>query len=172
LKFKSLLIAILLIILSQFSYAQQNQVLGTPELSNLREGLYDFSDPSTLNIKVSVWGYVARPGKYIIPQYATVTDLLSYAGGPERDAELSDLRIYRVDSDGKEQLIRFSYNDLVWSDHLEVRNRVVPTLKAGDIFIVPGSPKMFFEDWFRLGIEIFSALLSIVNIILIIQYRY
>jgi protein involved in polysaccharide export with SLBB domain len=139
-------------------------------LTNYKEGLYDFSDPTTVNIKVAVWGYVSRPGKYIIPNYATVSDLLSYAGGPERDAQLNDLRVYRIDKDGKEQMIKFNYNDLVWDDHLEVRNRVVPTLKPGDILIIPGSPKMFFADWFRLSLEIFSTLLSIISIILTIKY--
>lgn len=170
-KIQLLLIGGLLVLLCKFSFAQQNTVLGAPLQNNYRQGLYDFSDPNAVNIKVSVWGYVSRPGKYVVPEYSSVTDLLSYAGGPERDADMNDLRIYRVDKNGKEQLIKFSYNDIIWGNHLEERNRVVPALKAGDILIIPGSPKMFFKDWFNLSIQIFSVLLSIASLIIIIK-RY
>ena len=43
---------------------------------------FDYSDPESVNIKVSVWGFVKYPGKYIIPHYSNAYDLLSYAGGP------------------------------------------------------------------------------------------
>lgn len=169
-KLNLLITAGFIFLFSCASFAQENQILGTP-LTNVRQGLYDFSDPNAVNIKVAVWGYVPRAGKYIIPDYATVSDLLSYAGGPERDSNLDDLRIYRTNNDGKEQMIKFSYQDLVWDDNLEVRNRVVPTLKPGDILIIPGSPKLFFQDWFRLSLSIFSAILSIISIVILIQ-RY
>ncbi len=106
--------------------------------------MYDFSDPGAVNIKVAVWGYVARPGKYIVPDYTSVSDLLSYAGGPNQNSEMDDLRIYRIDDNGKEEMIKFSYNDIMWDNKIEVRNRIVPKLKASDILIVPGSPKLFF----------------------------
>ena len=50
-----------------------------------------FQIVGAINIKVSVWGYVARPGKYIVPDYTTVSDLLSFAGGPNQNAEMDDL---------------------------------------------------------------------------------
>lgn len=136
-----------------------------------RAGLYDFSDPGAVNIKVAVWGYVARPGKYIVPDYTSISDLLSYAGGPNQSAAMDDMRIYRINDNGKEEMIKFSYNDIMWSDKIEVRNRVVPKLIASDILIVPGSPRLFFTDWFRLSLQILSALLSIASIVILIN-RY
>lgn len=140
-------------------------------MNKSRSGLYDFSDPGAVNIKVAIWGYVARPGKYIVPDYTSVSDLLSYAGGPNQNAEMDDLRIYRIDDNGKEQMIKFSYNDIMWDNKIEVRNRIIPKLKASDILIVPGSPRLFFTDWFRIGLQVFSAVLSIISIYILIQ-RY
>ena len=133
--------------------------------------MYDFSDPGAVNIKVAVWGYVSRPGKYIVPDYTSVSDLLSFAGGPNQNAEMDDLRIYRILDNGKEDMIKFSYNDIMWENGIEVRNRVIPKLKASDILIVPGSPRLFFTDWFRIGLQVFSAVLSIVNLYILI-HRY
>ena len=165
------LLFLLLVILSFNVFAQiTDEELGAA-MNKSRAGLYDFSDPGAVNIKVAVWGYVARPGKYIVPDYTLVSDLLSYAGGPNQNSEMDDLRIYRIDDNGKEEMIKFSYNDIMWGDKINVRNRIVPKLKASDILIVPGSPKLFFADWFRIGLQLFSAVLSIISIYILIQ-RY
>ena len=165
------LLFLLIVILSFNVFAQiTDEELGT-SMNKYRAGLYDFSDPGAVNIKVAVWGYVSRAGKYIVPDYTTVSDLLSYAGGPNQNAETDDLRIYRIDDNGKEQMIKFSYNDIIWGDKINVRNRIVPKLKASDILIVPGSPRLFFLDWFRLGLQVFSAVLSLISIYILIQ-RY
>ena len=149
-----------------------DEELGKAFNDRYRQGLYDFSDPGAINIKVAVWGYVSRPGKYIVPDYTSVSDLLSYAGGPNQNAEMDDMRIYRINDDGKEAMIKFSYNDIMWDNKIEVRNRIVPKLQASDILIVPGSPRLFFTDWFRIGLQVFSALLSIASIVILInRYR-
>lgn len=117
-------------------------------------------------------GLCIKTGKYIVPDYTSVSDLLSYAGGPNQNAEMDDMRIYRINDDGKEAMIKFSYNDIMWENKIEVRNRIVPKLQASDILIVPGSPRLFFTDWFRIGLQVFSALLSIASIVIIInRYR-
>lgn len=138
--------------------------------SNVSTGLYDFSEPGAINIKVAVWGYIARPGKYIVPDYTTVSDLLSFSGGPNQDAEMDDLRVFRTLENGKEEIIKFTYDDVLWGSGIEVKNRLLPKLEASDILIVPGSQRLFFMDWFRLGLQIFGVVLSVVNIYLLIQY--
>ncbi len=135
-----------------------------------RSGLYDFSDPGTINIKVAVWGYVSRPGKYVVPDYTTVSDLLSFAGGPSRDSELDDLRIYRTLENGTEEMIKFNYNDIMWENNLNTKIRFTPKLQASDILVIPGSPKLFWTDWFNIGLQIFSITLSIVSLLLAINY--
>lgn len=135
-----------------------------------RSGLYDFSDPGAINVKVAVWGYISKPGKYIVPDYTTVSDLLSFAGGPNENADMDDLRIFRTLENGKEEMIKFTYNDIMWGNGIEVKNRVLPKLEASDILIVPGSPRYFFRDWFNIGMQIFSVALTIINLVLLLKY--
>ena len=56
-------------------------------------GFFDYSDPEAVNIKVSVWGFVKYPGKYVIPEYSNLSDLLSYAGGPTDEARFRGFEI-------------------------------------------------------------------------------
>ena len=157
-----------LVIISSNNFSQiTDEELG--RALNRGSGLNDFSDAGAINIKVAVWGYVSRPGKYIVPDYTTVSDLLSYAGGPNQNAETDDLRIFRTLEDGKELLIKFTYDDIIWGSGIDVKNRVLPQLKPSDILVVPGSPRYFFRDWFGLSLQIFSAALSIINLVFLIQ---
>lgn len=135
-----------------------------------RSGLYDFSDPGAINIKIAVWGYISKPGKYIVPDYTTVSDLLSFAGGPNENADMDDLRIFRTLENGREEMIKFTYDDIMWGSGIEVKNRVLPKLEASDILIVPGSPRYFFRDWFNIGMQIFSVALTIINLVLLLKY--
>lgn len=171
---KSLLMLLLIVIIIDSNLFAQitDQELGASTDYRYRAGLYDFSDQGAVNIKVSVWGYVARPGKYIIPDYATISDLLSFAGGPNQNAEMDDLRIYRTISNGMEEMIKFTYDDVMWGEGIDVKNRLVPKLEPSDILIVPGSPRFFFKDWFNVGLQVFSAIISVVSLyIIIIRYR-
>ena len=169
-KFKFFLLLLLISSLNVFGQIT-NEELGKSLGGVSKPGLYDFSDPGAVNIKVAVWGYVSRPGKYIVPDYTTVSDLLSYSGGPSQEANMDDFRIYRVLASGKEEMVKFSYNDIIWGNGMEERNSVLPKLKASDILIVPGAPRLFFEDWFRLGMEVFSVIISIASLIILVN-RY
>ncbi|MCB0752646.1 MAG: hypothetical protein KDC52_14335 [Ignavibacteriae bacterium] len=133
-------------------------------------GFYDYSDPEAININVSVWGFVKYPGRYVIPEYTSVVDLLSYVGGPEDDSNLDELRIYRIENN-KETMIPFNYNDLMWEPELEGKYKKVPSLKPSDILVVPGGPRLYFMDWFSIGLSVFSALISLTILIVTIQNK-
>ena len=122
---------------------------------------FDFSDPTTVNIKVSVWGWVKYPGKYNVPIYTTPVDLLSLAGGPTDAADLEDLRIYKEGEDSTQSMIKFSYNDVLYEKHLSSRYRKVPKLEAGDILVVPGEPRVYFVQSFSLWLSVLSVATSI-----------
>jgi len=130
-------------------------------------GFFDYSDPGSINIKISVWGFVRYPGKYLVPEYTSITDVLSFAGGPSDDALLEDIRIYRTFEDGKEQMIKINYNDLMWEDQLDSSTRrKVPHIQPSDVLVVPGEPRLYFRDYFSLGLSIFGTLLGITNLII------
>lgn len=126
---------------------------------------FDYSDPQSLNITVSVWGNVRYPGYYVIPSYLNAKDLLSLSGGPTDAAHLEDLRIYRSKNNESQELIKFDYNDLMWNENIE---KIVhaPTLEPGDIFVVPGSPRFYFKDYFSITLSIISTLISLTILIL------
>lgn len=46
-------------------------------------------------VSLGVLGEVERPGYYVVPGDALLTDVLMVAGGPTRDAKFADLRIER-----------------------------------------------------------------------------
>ena len=49
----------------------------------------------------------------------------------------------------------------MWEKELFTSKLNVPQLQAGDILVVPTSPKYFFREWLSIGLSIFSALISL-----------
>jgi hypothetical protein len=125
---------------------------------------YDYSDPDGLNIKVSVWGYVKYPGRYVIPQRSDIRDLISYAGGINDDASLDELRIYKVNKDSSQEMMKFNYEDLWWNEDL-TQNLVLYKMEAGDVLVVPGRPRLYWEDYLTLSLSIVGVLLSLTTLI-------
>ena len=154
--------------LSVLVFAQNSELQVGSNANQLRQNqgaFYDYSDPTSLNIKVSVWGFVKYPGKYVIPIESNVYDLLSYAGGPTEDAHLEDLRLFRTAEDSSQSMIKFNYNDLLWDENLK-EFKSAPGLDAGDILLVPGSQRLYFKDYLQIGLSVFSALISLSILIL------
>ncbi|MFC2094611.1 SLBB domain-containing protein, partial [Bacteroidota bacterium] len=129
-------------------------------------GYYDFSDPNGINIKVAVWGYVKFPGRYVIPVRSDIKDLISYAGGINDNAYLDDLRIYRIDKDSTQLLLIFNYEDLWWGETL-TRDINLSRLQAGDVLIVPGRPRLYWESYFTLVLSSLGLIISIATLILV-----
>lgn len=163
--FRSLIFSL---VLTSMIFAQNSELQVGSKSDQLRQNqgaFYDYSDPTSLNIKVAVWGFVKYPGKYIIPVESNVYDLLSYAGGPNDDAHLDDLRIFRTRADSSEAMIKFNYNDLLWDENLQTFKNA-PSLDAGDILLVPGSDRLYFKDWVQIGLSVMSVLISLSILIL------
>jgi len=166
---KIVVVLLLLFTCSFFSFAQDDIQIGKSlkTFDRYGGGQYDYADPDAINIKVLVWGYVQFPGQYIIPSTNSVNDLLALAGGPSQDANLEDLRLFRINPDSSQSMIKFDYNDLLWNDKLE-KTVKIPALKPGDILLVPGSPRYFFKDYFSLALSVVSTLSSIAVLLITI----
>ena len=137
------------------NYSSQNQ-----------GAFYDYSDPDGINIKVSVWGYVKFPGKYVIPIKSDIKDLISYAGGINDNAYLDDLRIYRINkSDSSQVLLKFNYNDLWWGENLR-KDLDIARLVPGDVLIVRGRPHLYWENYLSLSLSALGLLVSIATLII------
>jgi protein involved in polysaccharide export with SLBB domain len=172
LKYLSLFVLFIVLFNSINLFGQEDVQIGKSlksQLQTYRGAYFDYSDPDAINIKVLVWGNVEFPGEYFIPASNSVNDLLALAGGPTTNAQMDDLRIFRVGPDSVQHMIKFDYNDLLWNDKLTKQIKI-PTLQAGDILLVPGEPRFFFRDYFSITLSIVSALTSIA-ILLVTIYK-
>ena len=153
------------------SFAQQEDYQVGLNQSYLRQSqgaYYDYSDPDGLNIKVSVWGYVKFPGRYVIPHRSDIKDLISYAGGISDDSYLDDLRIYRINPDSSQEMMKFNYEDLWWNEDLE-QNLNLYKIEAGDVLVVPGRPRLYWENYLTLSLSIVGVLLSLTTLIVTVN---
>ena len=164
-----ILLILLTLLLSPIIRAQEDVQIGKSmkQFYEYKGARYDFSDADAINIKVLVWGYVQYPGQYIIPSTSSVNDLFALAGGPLPDADLEDLRIFKINKDSTQQMVKFNYDDLLWNSKL-TRNITIPDLGAGDILLVPGSPRWFLKDYLGVTLALISTVASVAVLIITI----
>lgn len=158
----------LVLIFSGIVFAQTEDLQVGGSYNQLRQNqgaYYDYSDPDAVNIKVAVWGFVKYPGKYVVPVYTTITDLLSFAGGPSDDSHLTKMKIIRTNADSTQSTIEINYKDILWDTGVYEINSL-PKLLAGDVLVVPGEPKLYFKDYLSISLSIFSALISLAILII------
>jgi len=161
-----LLIFILSIPIVTFAQNQDLQIgSGVNQLKNYLGGAYyDYSDPHEVNIKVAVWGYVRYPGKFIIPAYSSVQDLLSYAGGPTDETHLDELRLIRSNSDSTKTIIKINYKDFLFDKDVTSIDKTTQ-LKAGDVLLASGAPRFYLKDYLSYILSIASLLISFTILI-------
>jgi polysaccharide export outer membrane protein len=167
-KFLFLSVILFVVFLSTNLLAQDNIQIGksnSKDNTYYNGALYDYSDPNAFNIKVMIWGYVKFPGQYIIPATNGVNQFLSLAGGPTPDANLDEIKLFRINQNGSQSIIPFNYSDLMSGSSDLSKPLNIPKLQAGDILLVPGSPKWYSKDYLGVIISIISALASIATLI-------
>jgi hypothetical protein len=158
-----ILIALPVIVSAQINDIQMGS--GLNKIGLTQGGFFDCSDPSSVNIKVSVWGFVRFPGKYVIPVYSKINDLISYAGGPTDEARLEEMRIIRTDSSNAKQFIyNLNYKDFLMDPNITVDSSL-QSLKAGDILLVSGSPRFYLQEYISIALSVISVLISFIILI-------
>ena len=165
--YKTITFFIFLFVFSSISFAQDDIQIGKSlkTFDRYRGAEYDYSDPDAINIKVLVWGFVPFPGYYLIPSTRGVNDLLALAGGPLEDALIDDLRLFWVNADSSQSMIKFDYNDLLWNDNLE-KPVNIPDLQAGDILLVLGETRYYFWDYMNFTLSIITTLAVVAALII------
>jgi len=136
--------------------------------------VYDLSDPTGLNIEVSLWGFAKYPGRYKVPFNTTFLDLISFAGGPVEESNLEDIRILRTGNDSllnKNAVIKLNYNDLLWSENLNSSNKMNPVLKSGDIIIIKQESRYTLREDIAFYLPIFTSLISIATLIITLSSK-
>lgn len=87
--------------------------------------------PGAVLMPVNLWGAIAKPGIHHVPTRTDLISLLSLAGGPVGEAELSDITIKRRSS-GDEKVLEFDAEEM-----LTRPGKHSPVLEANDIIVVP-----------------------------------
>jgi hypothetical protein len=108
---------------------------GQASSSTSSAAYYYISKTGEITMPLNLWGMVKNPGRYEVPISTDLVQLLSFAGGPLPDADLSYVKITRTerreDSFRKVEFIL----DLRYLDKLDSQ---ALSLRPGDtIFILP-----------------------------------
>lgn len=165
---KVFLFGLFVLLFNNSAYSQQQEYELGSSLTRFNQstGFFDLSDPESLNMVVSLWGWVKYPGRYLVPINTTITDLLSYGGGPNDNALLDDLRLYRVFEDSTQIMIKFGMNELLHESTLKRSKLSAPDLEAGDILLVPGEPRIYFQQRYSMWLSLISVLISLSILII------
>lgn len=159
--------AIVLLFFTVGLYAQESNLrVGTSSRVTTASGaFYDYSDPSSVNMKIAIWGYVRNPGRYAIPLSTTIIEAISNAGGPVDDALLEDVRLLRMKPDSTQEVIKFDYNQLLHESAVAKTIKDIQ-LRPGDVLLIPGEPRFYFKDYFSITLSIISTLISLTILII------
>jgi len=113
---------------------------------------YYLGNKDELLIPVNVWGFVQKPGQYLIPDNTDLIALLSYAGGPTENAKISNIRVIRNDRRMGNVVYKVDVKKYIETGD----DKLIPVLKPGDTIIVNGTTfhwiSQFFEFVSRIAI--------------------
>lgn len=160
--------ALILIILCQPAFSQNDDLILGKEKSVTSAAFYDLGDPMGVNIDVNLWGFVKLSGRYRIPYNSTIMDLITFSGGPTENTNLKEIRIFRPGNDSlktKSEIIKINYEDLLWGENINVKKYNNPVLKSGDIILVMEDRRYSFRDNLLIILPVISSLLSIVTLV-------
>ncbi len=162
--FEFIIALIIFILLFSNAYSQENQT---------RLNQYQIGPGEKLMIRVHVWGEVAKPGQYLVPDGTNVLELISQAGGPTPFSNLKNICLTRnMVHDSQEaktaskqakipygkQIIRINLKSYLNSKN----SNSLPLLKPGDVVMVKQN------TWYK-----WQAIIKVISqVAIIIQVWY
>lgn len=60
-----------------------------------RGALYYLGEQNELLMRVNIWGFVQKPGQYMVPKDTDLISLISFAGGPREEAKIKKIKVIR-----------------------------------------------------------------------------
>ncbi len=124
-----LLVIMLIFIANVTTYSQEQKYP--------RGAQYFLGTDDQLLIKVNIWGFVAKPGQYMVPSDTDLISLISFAGGPREGARLSNIKLIRSENreDSKAKIINIDVKRYT----KQGEESLIPKLQPNDTIIVSGS---------------------------------
>jgi hypothetical protein len=165
-----LLITAIFLFIPSFVSAQQED--NQRDDDSNRGAQYFLGEQDELLIKVNIWGFVRKPGQYMVPTNTDLISLISFAGGPLEQAKIKKVKLIRAatfassapQSNGKS----LNQNELTLANrsaeavlnktsppaqqvieinikkYIETGQQALsPELRPGDTIVVPGSTLHF-----------------------------
>ncbi|MCK6600960.1 MAG: SLBB domain-containing protein [Bacteroidetes bacterium] len=141
-----------------------------PGFSNATAFVFGTADG--VNIEVSLWGYVNRPGLYKIPHTTDLVSLISLAGGPRENARLDDVRIIRIVNNPEtnsmeEKIIRVNLEEFIEKGD----RKLIPILKPGDVVVMTGSAYTVFVNFMSVIRDVALVLNTVLIVIQISRQK-
>lgn len=109
-----------------------------------RAARYFLGSDDELLIPVNVWGFVQRPGQYMVPNNTDLISLISFAGGPSEGAKMRKIKIVRNDPRTGNRI--YSVNIKKFLNTAD--SKLIPALKPGDTVIVKGTTLSWIQKFF------------------------
>jgi len=127
-------------------YAQQ----GVQSQTMGQAAQYQLGTENDLLVPINIWGFVEKPGQYLVPMNTDLISLLSFAGGPREGAKITNIRIVSSDPN-----LRTNIQEINVKKFLETGNtQLIPILRPRDTIVVKGTT----FNWFREFISFISSL--------------
>ncbi len=115
---------------------------------------------------VNIWGFVNRPGQYMVPYDTDLISLLSYAGGPREDAKITGIKVVRgtKSNDAKNPGEVIQVDVKKWLKNGSPDD--IPVLRPGDTVVVSGTSFYFVSRFFEFAWRV----AAIVQVWVLIDY--
>ncbi len=122
-----------------------------------RAAQYFLGSQDQVLMAVNVWGFVYKPGQYMVPYETDLISLLSFAGGPREEARIKSIKLVRPGSgEGKAQVIEIDVKEYLEKGSVTQ----IPVLRPGDTVVVSGTSLHFISQFFDFAVRI-AALVQV-----------
>jgi polysaccharide biosynthesis/export protein len=126
-----------------------------------RAAQYFLGSQDQVLMAVNIWGFVNKPGQYMVPYETDLISLLSYAGGPREEAKIHKIRLVRSKAD-KPQVIEIDVKKFLSSG----KASDIPVLRPGDTVVVFGTSFHFINKFFDFTVR----LAALVQVWVLVDY--
>ncbi len=151
---------LVLVLLFLFAVTAAAQT-GIPSSAGAGASQYVLGNSDEVLMPVNVWGFVGKPGQYMVPYKTDLVSLLSYAGGPLEEAKIKSIRVVRSGKNGEEgQVIEVNVKDFIEKGSSDL----IPVLEPGDTIVVSGTTFNFVRNSLQFVVQV-AALAQIYAII-------
>ncbi len=138
--------------------ATQGQIPSQPDQS--RAAQYFLGNQDQVLMAINVWGFVHKPGQYMVPYETDLISLISFAGGPREQAKIKSIKVVRTGKGKKPEVIKVDVKKFLDDGNMED----IPVLRPGDTVVVSGSSFHFINQFFEFAVRI-GALIQVWAIV-------